>query len=185
MKKLFAGLLVGTMVMAGTGTVFAATQGQESSPATKIVELAKTGDAKGLNMVKLDTVDAKGSNMMKLDTIEAITIQDLAGEQKAEEGLMMSVSIQAEDAVELTPEQKAEMEKAQKAFEARLKEVCEEVGYDYETIITKLEKGTVTDEELKVLNEVGITLAVSTQPAEMIQIENNQEIIPMTKIVEK
>ena len=172
MKKLFAGLLVGTMVMAGTGTVFAATQGQESSPATKIVELAKTGDAKGLNM-------------MKLDTIEAITIQDLAGEQKAEEGLMMSVSIQAEDAVELTPEQKAEMEKAQKAFEARLKEVCEEVGYDYETIITKLEKGTVTDEELKVLNEVGITLAVSTQPAEMIQIENNQEIIPMTKIVEK
>lgn len=168
MKKLFAGLLVGTMVMAGTGTVFAATGGQT-------VSLVKSEEASQAKDVDMNNIE---------HTVVATVVESLAQGQQAENeaGSMMTASIQVG---ELTAEQQAEMEKEQQAFEARLKEVCQEAGYDYETIITKLENGILTDEELKVFNEAGLIFAVASQPAQMIQIEAAQEIIPMTKIVEE
>lgn len=172
MKKLFAGLLVGTMVMVGTGTVFAATEGKTDNLTAKLVKSEAASQAKDVDMTNIEY------------TVVATTVESSAAVQKAEnkEGLMITASIEA---IELTPAQKVEMEKEQQAFEARLKEVCQEAGYDYETIITKLENGTLTDEELQVFNEAGLIFAVAAQPAEMIQIEDTQEIIQMTKIIEK
>lgn len=171
MKKLFAGLLVGTMVMAGTGTVFAATEGKTDNLTAKLVKSEAASQAKDGDMTNIE------------HTVVATVVESLAQGQQTENeaGSMMTASIQVG---ELTAEQKAEMEKEQQAFEAKLKEVCQEAGYDYEIIITKLENGTLTDEELQVFNEAGLIFAVASQPAEMIQIEATQEIIPMTKIVE-
>lgn len=145
MKKLFAGLLLGTMVLGAQSTVFAATDVQGLNLTAKLVDFTGTQDVQELSKILLST-DNKGEMIAASSTI-AMTIEDL------------------------TPEQKVEMEKVQKEFEDKVKEVCKEAGYDYNTIMDKMQKGTLAEEEQEVLSQAGVMMSTSIQvciPAEVL-----------------
>lgn len=149
-KKIFAGLLVGTLALVGQVTVFAGT-GQENSSNGKsiggVIELTKTIEA--TDGQAIDSIE--GEAAMLVATVEAISIEDM------------------------TPEQVAQMEKEQKELESRIEEVCKKAGYDFTTMMNHFEKGTLTEKEQEILTEAGIMMAATVvQATETVQVEEIQ-----------
>lgn len=151
MKRLFAGLLVGTMVMAGSSTVFAATDAQ----AIKLVKLEDT--TKATQTIKAEKIKLNGNQVFDIKADMLI------------------------EAVELTEEQIIEMEKAQKEFDDKLKEVCKEAGYDYNTIMTKMQNGTLTEEEQEVLGKAGLFITVCTAVSSDTVELTKEQVVEMEK----
>lgn len=131
MKKLFVGLLVGTMALAAQITVFAA-----NNPIIPVQEL-------------------EGS----VEFVQAV------------ESLEVHL---------LTDEEIAQMEKEQVE---KLQKACEEAGYDYETIKSKMEAGTLTKEEEDVLAKAGIFMAINIT-VDMMSTEAQEDTVEAFKMVD-
>nr|WP_307991847.1 hypothetical protein [uncultured Niameybacter sp.] len=149
-KKIFTGLLVGTLALVGQVTVFAGT-GQENSSNGKsiggVIELTKTIEATDGQAIDL----IEGEAAMLVATVEAINIEDM------------------------TPEQVAQMEKEQKELESRIEEVCKKVGYDFTAMMEHFKTGMLTDKEEEILVEAGIIMAATVVEAtETVQVEEIQ-----------
>ena len=144
-KKIFAGLLVGTLALAGQVTVFAGTgQGNTSNdkPVGNVIELTKT-----IQSTDGQTMDLEEEAAMLVAAVEAINIEDM------------------------TPEQVAQMEKEQKQLENRIEEICKKAGYDFTIMMEHFKTGMLTDEEEEILVEAGVMMATTVVEAtETVQV---------------